>query len=124
MQLEDSLLGLWRRITFCLRVLSDLVSDLSFSALYWRSSRRGLPQVTNEILLESAVSLAARIREGRLSSEELVSACIDRIKEVNSLINAVVDTRFEVSNVTLSTFTASLFISLCEYNLLICNQNL
>ena len=96
MQLEDSLLGLWRRIAFCLRVLGDLVSDLSFSALHWRSERRGLPPVTNDILLESAESLAARIREGRLSSQELVTACVDRIKEVNSLINAVVDTRFEV----------------------------
>ena len=65
--------------------------------------------MTNEILLDSAVSLAARIREGRLSSEELVSACVDRIKEVNSLINAVVDTRFEVGNVTFITVTVSLF---------------
>ena len=108
MQLEDHLLSLWRRIAFCLRVLSDLVSDLSFSALYWRRSRRGLPPVTNEILLDSAVSLAARIREGRLTSAELVSACVDRIKEVNSLINAVVDTRFEVRNVTYITVTVTL----------------
>ena len=107
MQLENSLHSLWRRIAFCLRVLSDLVSDLSFSALYWRSSRRGLPPVTNEILLDSAVSLAARIREGRLSSAELVSACVDRITEVNSLINAVVDNRFEVRNVTLSLYHGS-----------------
>ena len=54
----------------------------------------------NEILLSSAVSLAARIREGKLSSEEVVRACVDRIKEVNSLINAVVDTRFEVRTIT------------------------
>ena len=100
MQLATSLRGLWRRIAFCLRVLCDFVSDLSFSALYWRSSRRGLPPVINEILLSSAVSLAARIREGKLSSEEVVRACVDRIKEVNSLINAVVDTRFEVRTIT------------------------
>ena len=112
MQLEDHLLSLWRRIAFCLRVLSDLVSDLSFSALYWRSSRRGLPPVSNEILLDSAVSLAARIREGRLTSAELVSACVDRIKEVNSLINAVVDTRFEVRTERLRNVTLSLLYHL------------
>ena len=65
--------------------------------------------MTNEILLDSAVSLAARIREGRLSSAELVSACVDRITEVNSLINAVVDNRFEVRNVTLSLYHRSQF---------------
>ena len=65
--------------------------------------------MTNEILLESAVSLSARIREGRLSSAELVSACVDRITEVNSLINAVVDNRFEVRNFTLSLHYVSQF---------------
>ena len=32
-----------------------------------------------------------------MSSEVLVQACIDRITEVNALINAVVDTRFEAA---------------------------
>ena len=36
-------------------------------------------------------------RRGSVSSEELVQACIDRITEVNALINAVVDTRFEAA---------------------------
>ena len=36
-------------------------------------------------------------RIGSVSSEELVQACIDRITEVNALINAVVDTRFEAA---------------------------
>ena len=36
-------------------------------------------------------------RIGSVSSEKLVQACIDRITEVNALINAVVDTRFEAA---------------------------
>ena len=41
--------------------------------------------------------LAARIRRQEITSEQLVEACIERISEVNSLINAVVDTRFEAA---------------------------
>ena len=41
--------------------------------------------------------MAARIRRQEIKSEELVEACIERIAEVNSLINAVVDTRFEAA---------------------------
>jgi amidase len=42
------------------------------------------------LLMESAASLARAIREKRISSEELVRACIARIEEVNPKLNAVV----------------------------------
>lgn len=54
-----------------------------------------LPPITNSLLKESASSLAEKIRKGELSSETLVRACIDRIKEVNPFLNAVVEERFE-----------------------------
>lgn len=97
MDLQKQIWLIWSRVGFCLRLLLDLLSDLSFKIIYCRTCRRGLPRVTSEVLLCSAVSLAEKIRRGERSSEEVVTACIDRIKEVNSLINAVVDQRFEAA---------------------------
>ncbi|XP_076754814.1 fatty-acid amide hydrolase 2-B [Xylocopa sonorina] len=51
--------------------------------------------ITNPILKLSATTLARKIRNGELSSEMVVQAYIERIKEVNSLLNAVVNERFE-----------------------------
>ena len=95
MTLQRQVWQVWSRLGFCLRLLLDVISDLSFKLLYCRSHRRGLPGVTSEILLCSAVSLAERIRRRQVTSEQLLLACIERIKEVNSLINAVVDERYE-----------------------------
>lgn len=77
-----------------MRVLLDLISDVTFHLLYY-NSRKGLPPVTNDLLLLSATSLAAKIRKKEVTSEQLVEACIERIGEINSLVNAVVDTRFK-----------------------------
>ena len=41
----------------------------------------------------SATKLAEKIRQKELSSVEVVQAFISRIKEVNSILNAVVDNR-------------------------------
>ncbi|GBM43400.1 Fatty-acid amide hydrolase 2-A [Araneus ventricosus] len=51
--------------------------------------------VTNPLLLKSATKLAQEIREGKLKSEEVVQAYIDRILEVEPLINATGDRCFE-----------------------------
>ena len=48
--------------------------------------------------MESATSLAAKIRRRELTSEQLVTYCIERINETNPGLNAVVDdNRFESS---------------------------
>jgi fatty acid amide hydrolase 2 len=96
MQIGRLVAGAWSRLGFAVRVLLDLVSNASFRLLY-RGSRRGLPPVTNRILLLSSTALAAKIRKQEITSEQLVTACIERISEVNSLINAVVDRRFEAA---------------------------
>ena len=96
MQLDKVFLETWKRVGFCIRILLDMVSDVSFRLLYF-NGRRGLPPVTNDILLQSAIALAAKIRKREITSEQLVAACIERIGEVNSLINAVVDRRFEAA---------------------------
>lgn len=54
-----------------------------------------LPPITDEVLLQSASTLAKKIRKRQLSSEDAVQAYIARIKEVNPYLNAVVEDRFE-----------------------------
>lgn len=54
-----------------------------------------LPPIRDPILLQSACTLAKKIRKGQLSSEDAVQACIARVKEVNPYLNAVVEDRFQ-----------------------------
>ncbi|XP_071041554.1 fatty-acid amide hydrolase 2 isoform X2 [Parasteatoda tepidariorum] len=54
-----------------------------------------VPAIKNDLLLLSATKVAEKIRSGKLTSEEVVNAYIERIKEVNPYINAVAESRFE-----------------------------
>lgn len=54
-------------------------------------SVKTLPPIKDPILLQSASTLAKKIRKGQLSSEDVVRAYITRIKEVNPNLNAVVE---------------------------------
>ncbi|CAH0563322.1 unnamed protein product [Brassicogethes aeneus] len=78
----------------CVRYYIDLLIDAAFG-YYYDPTRQCIPKVKNKIILDSATTLATKIRKGELKSEEVVEAFIDRIKEVNGIINAVVDDRFE-----------------------------
>ncbi|EMO77098.1 hypothetical protein LEP1GSC127_2555 [Leptospira kirschneri str. 200801925] len=42
----------------------------------------------NEILKKSYVELKSSLNSGKISSTELVSACIDRIREVDGFVKA------------------------------------
>ncbi|XP_008321624.1 fatty-acid amide hydrolase 2-B [Cynoglossus semilaevis] len=64
-----------------------------FKASPSAASRR-LPPVRDPLLLLPATQLARKIRRREVSSVEVVQAYIDRIQEVNPLINAVVKDRF------------------------------
>ncbi|XP_031617820.1 fatty-acid amide hydrolase 2 isoform X5 [Contarinia nasturtii] len=57
--------------------------------------RKKLPPMTNPLLEIRAVKLAHMIRTRKVTSEEVVQAYIDRCKEVNPLVNAIVEDRFE-----------------------------
>ncbi|XP_066535951.1 fatty-acid amide hydrolase 2-A [Hoplias malabaricus] len=56
-----------------------------------------LPPITNPLLLVPAIQLAQRIRRKEVTSVEAVQAYIDRIQEVNPLINALVKDRFSAA---------------------------
>lgn len=57
--------------------------------------KQSLPDINNGVLLLPACTLAEKIRTGQLRSVDVVKAYIDRIREVNPAINAVVDSRFK-----------------------------
>ncbi|KAF6208148.1 hypothetical protein GE061_016599 [Apolygus lucorum] len=52
-------------------------------------------RIKDEILKMSITELASKIRKGELKSSRVVKAYIARIREVNPLLNAVTDERFE-----------------------------
>lgn len=76
----------------------DHVIDFFFS-LYWDKRRQSIPDLDRKhaMLSESASTLARKIRQQELKSEDLVTALIERIKEVNPIINAVAADRFEAA---------------------------
>ncbi|XP_012224178.1 fatty-acid amide hydrolase 2 [Linepithema humile] len=82
-----------RYVIVQLHLLFDYFVDFVFG-LYYNQQAKKVPPVKNNLLLESAVSLAEKIRTGEVTSEEVVKAFIKRCKEVNSLINAVVEDRY------------------------------
>ncbi|KAH0950874.1 hypothetical protein HN011_011884 [Eciton burchellii] len=63
--------------------------------MYYDHKAKRVPPVKNNLLLESAVSLAEKIRTKKISSEEIVRTYIERCKEVNGLINAIVQDRYD-----------------------------
>ncbi|KAF2354022.1 Amidase signature domain [Trinorchestia longiramus] len=73
----------------------EALSWIIFSILYRSSPGKILPPIRNLLLLESATSLSAKIRDRKVTSREVVAAFIERIKEINPILNCVVETRFD-----------------------------
>lgn len=87
-----------KSIFFLLRLYIDKLVDYLFS-LYWDEHRKPVPDLEDKHynLMLSAVSLAEKIRKKELKSEDLVTACIERMKQVNPILNAVTDERYEAA---------------------------
>ncbi|XP_069688947.1 fatty-acid amide hydrolase 2-B [Periplaneta americana] len=67
--------------------------------IFFKNIRRSkrLPPPRSKLLYYSATQLADMIRTGQVKSEDVVQAYIDRINEVNPLLNCVMDNRFEAA---------------------------
>lgn len=65
--------------------------------LIYHKKPESLPQITNPLLKLSATVLAKKIRNRELSSQTVVDAYIERIKEVNPFVNAVVEGRYDAA---------------------------
>lgn len=87
-------LNLLLKVFVFVRIYVDKLIDFLFGC-YYKSHVQVVPKPTNSLVIEDATALAKQIREQKLTSEQVTRASIDRIKQVNSIINAVVDDRFE-----------------------------
>uniref|UniRef100_A0A1B0CV01 Amidase domain-containing protein n=1 Tax=Lutzomyia longipalpis TaxID=7200 RepID=A0A1B0CV01_LUTLO len=56
---------------------------------------QSMPPIKDLTLLESATSLARKIRTRKIKSIDVIQSFIDRINEINPLLNCVVDRRFD-----------------------------
>ncbi|KAG8277895.1 hypothetical protein J6590_033428 [Homalodisca vitripennis] len=63
--------------------------------LSWFHGKPPLPPISNPLLLLSATELSHSIRTRKIGCEEVIKAYIARVKEVNPIINAVVQSRFD-----------------------------
>lgn len=78
------------------RMLLDLWCHV-YGGIFFPSKRGRIPAFTQRLLLKPAHELADLIRTGEVKSETVVRAHIARIREVNPLINAIIDERFEAA---------------------------
>ncbi|KAG5343819.1 FAAH2 hydrolase, partial [Acromyrmex heyeri] len=84
---------LWKiRIVFT--IVNVIYNVLRPIWLFFHKKPPSIPPITRPIYMLSATKLAKKIREGEITSSEVVREYIKRINEVNSFINAVVDERF------------------------------
>ncbi|CAB3230211.1 unnamed protein product [Arctia plantaginis] len=89
-------ISMLRQFFFIIRIYFEKLVDLIFGYLY-ESQAKKIPDLkkSQSILLESAVSLALKIQTKQLKAEDLMRTTIDRIKDVNPILNAVTDERFD-----------------------------
>ncbi|XP_014288806.1 fatty-acid amide hydrolase 2-A [Halyomorpha halys] len=85
----------WRhRLLRFLQFLASLIA-WPYSMLYsFTIKKRAVPPINNPLLLKKASELAEMIRERKISSTTVVQAFIERIEDVNPIINSVVQDRF------------------------------
>ncbi|XP_023300071.2 fatty-acid amide hydrolase 2-B [Lucilia cuprina] len=72
----------------------NIIARFIFQLVYGVKGK-SMPAITDPILLESASSLAQKIRKQELTSVQVLESFIRRIRDVNPLLNCVVDERFE-----------------------------
>lgn len=77
------------------RPYSDSFLDAIYRIIF--GAKQVLPPIDDKILLTSATKLAQQIRKKQIKTEDIMKAYIKRIKEVDPLINACVDQRFEAA---------------------------
>ncbi|XP_043501542.1 fatty-acid amide hydrolase 2-like [Polistes fuscatus] len=72
----------------------DYIITIIFD-FYYEKKVTKVPPVKNPLLLESATKLAEKIRTKEVKAEEVVQSFIDRCKEVDKIIHAIVEDRFK-----------------------------
>ncbi|ESO92197.1 hypothetical protein LOTGIDRAFT_121207 [Lottia gigantea] len=73
-------------------VLTPIVNFI-FHTIYGKG--KTVPPISDDLLLESATSLARKIRHRKVRAEDVMNIFIARVKQVNPVVNAVVAERYE-----------------------------
>ncbi|XP_014477809.1 PREDICTED: fatty-acid amide hydrolase 2 isoform X2 [Dinoponera quadriceps] len=68
-----------------------------FFKLRTLKKRQQCPPIADQILLLSATEIARRIRRKEIRCEEVIIAYVERCKEVNPVLNAIVENRYEAA---------------------------
>ncbi|XP_031632192.1 fatty-acid amide hydrolase 2 isoform X2 [Contarinia nasturtii] len=76
-------------------IIKDKITDIILE--FYFGEKKTCPPLNSEnsFLAKSAIELAALIRNRKVTSTQLVEATINRMKEVNDVLNAIVDGPFE-----------------------------
>lgn len=90
----DCIMSIFSKFWLSVRTVWDYTIDGVFS-VFCCCWQKHIPPVSNPIVLESATTLAEKIRNQQLKVESVVTAFIERINEVNGVLNAIVANRFE-----------------------------
>lgn len=77
-----------------LHAVVEVIVRCFFRLLYGRTGQK-MPPIRDLLLLESASSIAYKIRTKKVSSMQVLNSFIERIGEVNPLLNCVVADRFD-----------------------------
>ncbi|XP_075168100.1 fatty-acid amide hydrolase 2-like isoform X2 [Haematobia irritans] len=85
---------LLRFLQFIIKLVYNFIYPILI-VLLPRNNKDQIAPIKNKILLLPLVQIVNYMRARKLTSQQLVQAYIDRIKEVNPRINAVVEERFE-----------------------------
>ena len=88
----NSLLFIFLQCLKFLRILIDKISDVVYG--WWFDETEKLPPIKSPLLLDPATDLAFKIINLKVTSEQVVRAFIERIRDVNPVLNCVVDDRF------------------------------
>lgn len=84
------------RVLHVFRLLLAKVATF-FISLYYGNEGKKLPPICDDILKESTLEVARKIRNKEITSVAVLAACIRRIKDVNSSLNCFVEDRFELA---------------------------
>ncbi|XP_059052757.1 fatty-acid amide hydrolase 2-like [Achroia grisella] len=84
------------KVLHVVRIVIAAIGRLFYS-LYYGNEGQKIPTITDEILKESTIEVARKIRQKEISSVEVTEVCIRRIKDVNSALNFFVEDRFELA---------------------------
>ncbi|CAL4120186.1 unnamed protein product, partial [Meganyctiphanes norvegica] len=88
-------MGFLNLILKCIRIYLELLGQLICWIRFRNHKSTPLPPIINPIIQESAISIAYKIRNQQITSVEVIKAFIERIRDINPILNCMVDNRFD-----------------------------